>query len=177
MAINSTIHKVDLHISNMDNHYYEQHSLTLAKHSSETDERLMIRLIAFALYAHERLVFGKGIGNQDEPALWIKDLTGEIERWIEVGLIDENRVRKACGRSKYVTLILYGSNADRWWGRNEKNFKNKKNLTVISLPYKDTQAMAAMVTRQMDLTCTIEDGQILLMSESKSVSLDVKFLQ
>ena len=176
MAIGSIIHKVSLQISNMDNHYYHLHKLTLAKHASETDERLMIRILAFALYANERLVFGEGISNQDEPALWIKDMTGEIELWIEVGVIDESRIRKACGRSKQVVVVLFGSKAERWWIQNRKNLSDKKNLTIINLLFDDFQSMTEIATRNMQLTCNIEDGLIQLFSEETALSIEKKIL-
>jgi hypothetical protein len=102
MALKSTIYKAELQIADMDRHYYAQHSLTLAKHPSETEERLMVRLIAFALFANESLTFGKGLSDDDEPDLWQKDLTGAIELWMNVGLPDEREIRKACGRAKFA---------------------------------------------------------------------------
>jgi uncharacterized protein YaeQ len=113
MALNSTIYKVELQISDMDRHYYATHALTLARHPSETEERLMVRLLAFALYADDRLEFGKGISDEDEPALWRKAYTDEIELWIELGQPDEARIRKACGRSRQVVVINYGGNVGR----------------------------------------------------------------
>ena len=93
MAPNATIFKATLHIADMDRHYYEDHAVTLARHPSETDERMMVRLLAFALHAHEALAFGRGIGAEGEPALWQKDLTGSIDLWIEVGQPDERTIR------------------------------------------------------------------------------------
>jgi uncharacterized protein YaeQ len=116
MALNSTIYKVELQISDMDRHYYATHALTLARHPSETEERLMVRLLAFALYADDRLEFGKGISDEDEPALWRKAYTDEIELWIELGQPDETRIRKACGRSRQVVVINYGGNTPRSGG-------------------------------------------------------------
>ena len=98
MAAKSTIFKATLQISDMDRHYYQEHSLTIARHPSETDERMMVRLLAFSLNAHERLEFGRGLSTEDEADLWQKDLTGDIEHWIDVGMPDERLVRKACGR-------------------------------------------------------------------------------
>ena len=102
MAPNATIFKAILHIADVERHYYEDHTVTLARHPSETDERMMVRLLAFALHAHEALLFGRGLSTEDEPALWQKDLTGLIELWIEVGLPDEKALRQACGRAKQV---------------------------------------------------------------------------
>ncbi len=85
MALKSTIFKADLQIADMDRNYYQEHALTLARHPSETDERMMVRLFAFALFAHERLEFGRGQSAAAEPALGPKDLTRANEQWIEVG--------------------------------------------------------------------------------------------
>jgi len=100
MALNATIYKAELQVSDMDRHYYATHTLTVARHPSETVERLMVRLLAFALYADERLEFGKGLSDGDEPALWRKAYSGDIEQWIELGQPDEARIRKACGRKR-----------------------------------------------------------------------------
>ncbi len=99
MALKSTIFKAELQISDMGRNYYGDHSLTLARHPSETDERMMVRLLAFALHAHEALVFADSIGNDEEPSLWQKDLTGAVQVWIGVGQPDVKRIRKACGRA------------------------------------------------------------------------------
>ena len=118
MAINATVFKAVLQIADMDRHYYADHVLTLARHPSETDERMMVRLLAFALFAEDGLTFGKGISSDEEPDLWHKDLTGEIKRWIEVGLPDMRVIRKACGRADQVVVLSYGRAAGIWWNEN-----------------------------------------------------------
>lgn len=161
MALKSTIYKIDLQIADMDRHYYANHNLTLARHPSETDERLMVRLITFMLYANESLIFGKGLSDDEEPDLWQKDLTGAIELWIDVGLPDEREIRKACGRSEQVVIVPYGGRvADMWWENNKKALLKLDNLTVINLP--DTQAIADIASRNMSISCTIQDKQLLL---------------
>jgi uncharacterized protein YaeQ len=105
MAPKATIVKAELQVTDMDRHYYALHNLTLAQHPSETVERLMVRLLAFALHADERLEFGRGLSDEDEPALWRRDYTGDIEQWIEVGQPDESRIRKACGRAQQVVVV------------------------------------------------------------------------
>lgn len=161
MAIKSTIYKIDLQVSDMDRNYYQQHSLTLAKHPSETDERVMVRLLGFALYANEALIFGKGLSDDEEPDLWQKDLTGAIELWMDVGLPTEKDIRKAAGRAKQVVVVLYGGRiADMWWAQNSKALLKLSNLTVINLP--ETQALANMAARSMNISCTIQDGEILV---------------
>lgn len=161
MAIKSTIYKVDLQVSDMDRNYYQPHSLTIAKHPSETDERVMVRLIGFALYANEALIFGKGLSDDEEPDLWQKDLTGAIELWMDVGLPTERDIRKAAGRAKQVVVMLYGGRiADMWWTQNSKALLKINNLTIINLP--DTKELAAIAARSMNISCTIQDDQIMV---------------
>lgn len=173
MALNSTIYKVELQISDMDRHYYATHALTLARHPSETEERLMTRLLAFALYADERLEFGKGISDEDEPALWRKAYTDEIELWIEVGQPDETRIRKACGRSRQVVVINYGGNAaEIWWNKVSAALSRNRNLTVLDIPAGTVAELVALLQRGMRLQCLIQDGQLQLMNDADAVAID-----
>ncbi len=170
MAIKSTIYKIDLQIADMDRNYYAQHNLTVARHPSETDERLMVRLIAFALYANEALIFGKGLSDDEEPDLWQKDLTGAIQLWIDVGLPDEREIRKACGKSTQVIVMPYGGRAaELWWTQNSKALLKLNNLTVIDLP--ETEALAKIASRSLNISCTIQDGHILLGHEGGSFEI------
>ena len=173
MALNSTIYKVELQISDMDRHYYATHALTLARHPSETEERLMVRLLAFALYAEDRLEFGKGISDEDEPALWRKDYTDEIELWIELGQPDESRIRKACGRSRQVVVINYGGHvAELWWNKVGASLARNKNLTVLDIPSHTVDELVALLQRGMRLQCLIQDGQMQLMNDADAVAVD-----
>lgn len=172
MALKSTIHKAELQIADMDRGYYHEHQLTLARHPSETDERMMVRLLAFALYADEMLAFGKGLSADDEPDLWLKDMTGAVQLWIDVGLPDERNIRKACGRAKQVVQLIYGGRtADMWWQQNSARLLQQKNLAVINLPSEATQAMQALVARSMTLSFTRQDGQIWLSSAEVAVEI------
>ncbi len=173
MALNSTIYKVELQISDMDRHYYATHALTLARHPSETEERLMVRLLAFALYADDRLEFGKGISDEDEPALWRKAYTDEIELWIEVGQPDETRIRKACGRSRQVVVISYGGNASElWWNKVGAALGRNRNLTVLDIPASTVAQLVALLQRGMRLQCLIQDGQLQVMNDTDAVAVD-----
>ena len=167
MALKSTIYKIDLNITDMDRQYYAQHSLTVARHPSETDERMMVRVIAFTLYATETLAFAKGLSDEEEPDLWQKDLTGAIELWVDVGLPTEKDIRKAAGRAKQVAVVLYGGRiADMWWEQNSKSLTKVNNLTVINLP--ETTELASIAERGFEVSCTIQDGQILVSHEGGS---------
>jgi uncharacterized protein YaeQ len=172
MAPNARIIKVDLQVNDMDRHYYESHALTLAQHPSETDLRVMVRLLAFALYADPRLEFGKGLSTEDEPDLWQKDLTGRIERWIEVGQPDEARLRKASGRAEQVVVLGYsGRSAELWWEKNAAALERIRNLTVLDLPPDSGQAIAACIERNMQLQCLVQDGQLQWLCGDKSVDI------
>lgn len=173
MAIKATIFKANLQIADMERHYYKDHALTLAQHPSETDERMMVRLLAFALHAHEYLEFGQGMTADDEADLWLKDLTGSIELWIDVGLPDEKLIRKACGRSSQVIVYTYGGRtADMWFAQNHSQFARLKNLAVVNLTVESTQAIAKLAQRNMQLQCTIQDGQVWLSDGNNSVMVE-----
>ncbi|HRG15667.1 MAG TPA: YaeQ family protein [Pseudomonadota bacterium] len=172
MSPKSTVYKVELQVSDLDRHYYQEHNLTLALHPSETEERLMVRLLAFAMNADERLLFGRGLSSDDEPDLWRRDDTGEIDLWIETGQPDEADIRRACGRARQVVIYTYsGRSAQVWWDKIGSNL-NRKNLTVIDLPAESVQALAGLCERTMRLQCMIEDRHVQLMNSGGSVSID-----
>lgn len=173
MAIKATIFKVDLQIADMERGYYHDHALTLARHPSETDERMMVRVLAFALNASEYLEFGQGMTADDEADLWRKDFTGAIELWIDVGLPDEKLVRKACGRASQVVVYTYGGRvADMWFAQNSSQLERLKNLTVVNLPQEGTRALARLAQRTMQLQCTIQDGLVWLSDGNDSVQVE-----
>jgi uncharacterized protein YaeQ len=167
MALKSTIYKLDLQIADLDRNYYGSHALTIARHPSETDERMMMRVIAFLLHADEALAFGKGLSTEDEPDLLRKDLTGSIAEWIDVGLPDEKRVRRALGRADHVTIIAYGARAaDIWWQQNRAAFDRQERLTVYQISPEEAAALTALTTRTMQLQCTVQEGELwLIMGE------------
>ncbi|MDE2260667.1 MAG: YaeQ family protein [Betaproteobacteria bacterium] len=178
MALRATIFKASLQIADMDRHYYGSHALTIARHPSETDERMMVRLLAFARHAHEHLAFARGLSEADEPDAWQKDLTGAIEQWIDVGLPDEKCILKASGRSKQVAIYAYGGRgATLWWNTISPKLARLKNLTVINLPPATTQALARLAQRNMQLGCTIEDGVVWLSSDTERIQVPFDVLQ
>jgi len=177
MALKATIFKVSLQIADMDRHYYGDHGLTLARHPSETDERMMVRLLAFALNAHEELTFGKGLSTEDEPDLWQKDLTGAIDLWLDVGQPDDKRMLKACGRAAQVVVYSYGPTAHVWWGQVQGRVERARNLRVLQVPPAASQALARLAQRTMQLQCTIQDGQLWIGDGSQTVQVDVAVLR
>lgn len=172
MALKSTVFKANLQIADMERHYYQNHALTLARHPSETDERMMVRLLAFALQAHELLAFGQGMTDDEEADIWRKDLTGKIEQWLDVGLPDEKLIRKACGRADEVIVYAYGGRtAEMWFEQNSSAFARLRNLSVFNLPQEQTKALAELAQRTMELQCTIQDGQLWLSNGERSVEV------
>ena len=172
MAPKATVVKAELQVSDMDRHYYASHNLTLAQHPSETPQRLMVRLVAFALYAHERLEFGRGLSSDEDADLWQRDYTGDIERWIDLGQPDESRIRKACARARHVVVVNYGGGASEvWWSKVASTLARFRNLTVIDLAAEDVEAITSLLERGMRLTAMIQDGELQLMSDRSNIAL------
>lgn len=172
MALKATICRATVQIANIDGNYYHDHALTIARHPSETDERMMVRVLAFALHASDALAFGKGLSDEDEPDLWEKDLTGSIRRWIEVGLPDEKRIRRACGRADEVFVYSYGGHgASLWWDQVSGKLERTRNLTVVQLAQVSTRALATLAGRNMQLNCTIQDEQVWLADHQETVQV------
>ena len=172
MATKATIFKADLQIVDMDRNYYQEHALTLARHPSETDERMMLRILAFARHASDTLTFTRGLSSSDEPDLWQKDLTGAIEYWIELGQPDEKRLRKACGRSQQVLVYCYsGNSAGIWWQQNSAALAHIKNLAVLNIPAEKSKALAQLAQRNMQLQATLQDGDIWIADNESNVEV------
>jgi uncharacterized protein YaeQ len=172
MAIKATIFKAQLNIADMDRHYYGDHTLTIARHPSENDERMMVRLLAFALNASESLAFTRGISSDDEPDLWQKNLNDEIELWIELGQPEEKRIRKACARATQVIIYTYQPrSAPIWWQQLADKLERFDNLSVYHLPEDSASQLAALAARSMQLQCTIQDGSAWFSSGEQSLSI------
>jgi uncharacterized protein YaeQ len=172
MVLKATIFKVSLQVADFDRNYFQDHTLTLARHPSETDERMMVRVLAFVLHADDALIFGKGLASEDEPDLWRKDLTGAIDQWIEVGLPDEKRIRRACGRASQIVVVTYGGRvADMWWEQNQPALKKQDRLTVFNLPADESRALAAGASRNMSIQCTVQDGEVWMICEGESLRI------
>jgi uncharacterized protein YaeQ len=177
MALGSTVYKAELSIADIARGYYADHVLSLARHPSETEERLMTRLLAFALHADEELTFGRGLSADDEPDLWQKDATGVINLWIDVGLPDERAIRKACGRARRVVVLAYGGRKrDMWWQQSAAALGRNRNLEVLTVSTDETAQLAAMAERSMQLSCTVNEGSAWIGSDRSGVNVEIKHL-
>ncbi|MDB5806401.1 MAG: hypothetical protein JWN73_3723 [Betaproteobacteria bacterium] len=171
MALKSTIYKAGLQVADIDRNYYADHALTIACHPSETPERMMVRVLAFALNAHERLGFGRGLSDVDDPDLSLKDLTGQVKLWIEVGLPDEKAVLKACGRADQVKVYAYGTSVPMWWKQIGPKLERTRNLAVVSLAPDISQALGRLAKRSMQLQCTVQDGAVWMRQDDDAVEV------
>jgi len=171
MALNATIHRCTLQVSDLDRAHYQSYQLTIARHPSETDERMMVRVLAFALNADDSLSFTRGLSQDDEPELWQRSLGDEILLWVEIGQPDEKRIKKACSRSDRVVIYCHQHRAATvWWKQIAERLKRFDQLSVFKLPYGISAELATLVQRNMDLQCTVQDGEIWLSNQTTSIS-------
>lgn len=172
MALKSSVYKAALNVADLDKHLYADFNLTVARHPSETEQRMMLRLLAFALHADESLAFGKGISTDDEPDLWLKSLSGEIELWIELGTPEPDRIKKACGRSRQVVVYTYGDRSvPVWWSKHAGVFGRLKNLRVFQVPDAQCQALTALASSPMALQCTLDAGEVWVTAGDSNVHI------
>jgi uncharacterized protein YaeQ len=163
MAIGSMVCKAEINIANIDTNYYETHEITIAKHPSETELRVMARLVAFIFNANERMIINQGVDNDDDPALWQKNYGGDVELWIDIAQVDEKRLRKACGRSEQVIVYLYSlGSATTWWKQNGGSYARFKNLSVR---YINLEGIEKLFNRTMRIQATITDSELSLNSD------------
>ena len=181
MAIKSTIFKVNLQIADIDNSYYADHALTLARHPSETDERMMVRLLALALHAHTlqsvcggdgTLAFGAGLSDPDEPDVWLRDFTGRTRLWIEVGQPEDKPLIKACGKSDAVVLYCFNHAAEVWWKTMENKLSRPQNLRVDRIPTEASQSLIGLAQRSMQLQATVQEGVLTLGDANSTVEIE-----
>lgn len=177
MALKSTINKATIHLSDMDRHYYDTLQLTIAQHPSETDRRMMIRLLAYVLNANENLQFGKGVSDEDEAAIWQINYSEEIELWIELGQLDEKRLKKACNRSQQVKLYCYGASVNTWWQQSQSKLSQFNKLSIECFSEETTQALAKLADRSMEFQVSIQDGQLWLTSGDDTLLIELTRLK
>ncbi|MEO8250824.1 MAG: YaeQ family protein [Burkholderiales bacterium] len=181
MALKATIFKANVQLADIDHEHYADHALTLARHPSETDERMMVRLAALALNAHKlrdlcngdgTLAFGAGLSSPDEPDVMLTDFTGRKRFWIEVGQPEEKPIAKACGKADQVLVYPFGSGAELWWRGIESKVARLSNLSVYRVPTDAARALGALAERSMSLQATVQE-QVLTIGNGR-VSVDLE---
>jgi len=176
LALKSTIYKAQLQIADMDRGVYAEHSLTLALHPSETEERLLIRLLAFALHVPQddhrgMLEPARGLADADQPDLWQHDLSGQLVQWIELGQPDERRLAKACGRAEQVVVYSYSAATPIWWAAIANKVTRLTNLSVWQIPADEAKALAALAKRGMQWQITVQDGTVWVNDGGESLEI------
>jgi uncharacterized protein YaeQ len=181
MALKSTIYKAQLQVADMDRGVYGDHALTLARHPSETEERLMARVLAYALHAPKdghrgRLEFARGLSDTDEPDLWQHDLSGVLVHWIEVGQPDERRMLRAAARAEQATFIAYAASTPVWWAGVKNKLTRTERLAVWQVPAEQSQSLAALAQRSMQIQVTVQDGMVWCHAGDANVELTLQRL-
>ena len=171
MALGATVYKATVDISDADRHYYAEHKLTLACHPSETEARMMVRLLAFCLRAHPDLEFTRGLSTADEPDLWQKDPTGQIVEWIDVGQPALDRLKKARGRAGAVIVYSFGRGRDQWWQSEGSAIDALARLQVVHLSDEDVLSLAALAQKTMTLSVCISDGIVYLSTADATLTI------
>ena len=176
MALKAIIYKAQLNISDMDRGIYGEHALTIARHPSETDERMMIRVLAYALHTpadttHGALELAKSLWDTDEPDLWQKDLTGQIVQWIDVGQPDERRIMRAAPRAERVTVLSFAGSTAVWWNGLATKITRARNVAVWQVPASQSLALAELTQRSMQLQVSVQDGTAWVSSGERSVEI------
>lgn len=171
VALKATIHKLELRVSDLDRNHFGTHLLTVARHPSENDERMMLRILAFAMFASERLTFAKGLSDIDEPELWETDLTGTVLLWIELGQPDARRLQKALARSREVVVLTYGRSVSAWWQTVCDALPRAARLLAVPIAPETALALSHLAQRNMRLDCTIQEGTIWIGNETTHVEL------
>jgi uncharacterized protein YaeQ len=172
MALTATVFKASLDVSDLRRHHYQRYPLTLARHPSETDERMMLRVLSFALFADDKLAFSRGISNTDEPDLWQKADSGEITRWIELGNPSNKRLKRARSLAQQIIVVSYGGRtATQWWQENASELQRMKTLSVIEIPQTQSRELAKMAQRSMTLQCTLDEDAIWFSNATQSIEI------
>lgn len=177
MALGATICKAFIDVSDIDRGYYDSRSLTVALHPSETPARMMVRLLAWILFASERTEFGRGLSTEGEPAVFETNDAGDIACWIEVGCPDIKTIRKAAGKSEDVVVLAYDeARIDPWWQSRKGDMSKVDKLSVRWITDVDLEKLAAMHGRNMKLAATVQDGIVWLADDAHNIEIEVKTL-
>lgn len=176
MALKPTIYKTTLNLVDINRDIYVTEKLTLALHPSETQTRMMVRLLSYALNYHPDLEFSKGLSATDEPDLWLKRGDGTVESWIEMGQASPERLRKAVSKSDLVRLYAYGDEVDIWWAKHSEALTALPKCEIFRFHAAEVEALSCVCQRNMELTITISEDQLYLVAEDKQLEVSLNRL-
>lgn len=175
MALQATPYKIEMNLTDMDRHVYETLRFTVARHPSETEERLAVRLIAYALFYKEHLSFGRGLSDVDEPALWEKSLDDRVLHWIEVGQPDSERMTWCSRRTERFSLVAYG-NLRVWQTKELDPVRSLKNINVVGIEQGALEALAQDLPRSLNWSLMISEGELFITDERGQHEVPLQWL-
>ncbi|WP_305046849.1 YaeQ family protein [Geoalkalibacter sp.] len=176
MALPSTIHRAVVQLSDVDRGIYETLQVTLARHPSETAQRLVLRLLAYAVCHAPELSFTKGICAGDEPDLWIREPDGRVKLWIEVGTPEPQRLLKACRHAEQVVLLTAGPGRFRWDAQYRELLTGLDNVRVLGVDYDFVSQVATGLERSITWELTISGGSLYLTSAKQTYETTLETL-
>ncbi len=162
MALPSTIYRVNIQISDVDRGVYESLQATVARHPSETEERLVARLLAYAIFFEPELTFTKGISAGDEPDLWLKGPDDRVLLWVEVGLPESDRLVKASRHAERVAVIACGKALPKWEQQYLQKLESVPNLSVVCFDQLFVNGLVSKLDRSINWSVTITDGNLYI---------------
>ena len=176
MALKPTIYKLKVALSDLDREKFETLNLTLARHPSETLERMMVRVMAFCFNAQDQLVFCKGLSDTTEPDIWLHSLDGKLELWIDVGEPVVERIKKATRVATAVKIYCFNSKASTWWDINQNDLA-ELSASIFQFQWPEIQALAEKVERTMDISITITDNSAYVATQQGECEVSLQQLQ
>jgi uncharacterized protein YaeQ len=178
MALKATIFKAKISLSNLNIHFYDELTLTIARHPSENNLRMMSRILAYLLTAQEGPVFTKGISSDTEPDIWIVNHDGSVDHWIELGHLDERRIRQSSSKAKKVSIFSYqGNQSLSWFSSIENGLSRFNNLNIIHFSFPENQNIEDFAERGMNFSCNIEDDEMWLSTEQDRICVQFQYLK
>jgi uncharacterized protein YaeQ len=165
MALKPTIYKTNITLSDLNRDYYDSFGLTIAQHPSETLERMMARVVAFCVNAEQGLEFTKGLSEVEQPDIWKISLDGQIERWLDVGEPEVERIKKATRKASSVEVFSFNSKSDVWWAQSREKFV-QLNAHFYRFNWHEIQQLASLCQRTMNFSVLITGESALITFEN-----------
>ena len=177
MALTSTVFVFDVDLSDTDRHVYETLSLRVARHPSESDEFLVARLLAYCLEYTEGIEFSKGLSAADDPPIAVRDLTGTLQAWIDVGTPSVERLHRASKAAPRVAVYVHKEH--RQW-LSELASARIHRADAIALHALDQPLIAQLVARldrRMSFPLTVADGEVFIALKDGTISGQTRRLE
>jgi uncharacterized protein YaeQ len=160
VAIASTIHNIEIELADSDRRVYESLALRVARHPSESEEYLVARVLAYTMEFTDGIAFSRGVSEPDEPAILVRDLTGAIRSWIEIGTPDAARLHKAAKAAPRVAVYTHKSPLQLLRNLAGERIHRASEVELYSIDRALIQQLAARLDRRMALSLSIDDREL-----------------